>query len=183
MVPLGRVPQDTLPDLVAKKKPLARPRGRVRGFVRRSQAVSRVLSPRGLPRVGDVHSSTNTVASALQQPCGGLRGPRMRRLLDADPAVALLRMGFAVPILSPESRCALAAPFHPCPCEHGRFHFCGTFLRVTPTGRWPASLPYGARTFLPSSHNASRRNARPANVSPAVANGQRIAGPRVKGTR
>jgi len=26
--------------------------------------------------------------------------------------------------------------------------FCGTILRVTPTGRYPASLLYAARTFL-----------------------------------
>ena len=28
------------------------------------------------------------------------------------------------------------------------FIFCCTFLRISPTGRYPASLLYGARTFL-----------------------------------
>jgi len=45
----------------------------------------------------------------------------------------LLRMGFAVPPLLPAARCALTAPFHP--YLFRRFVFCGTVLRVTPTGR------------------------------------------------
>ena len=44
--------------------------------------------------------------------------------------------------------CALTAPFHPHLCfssrrsaSHRRSVFCGTFLRVAPTGREPASCP------------------------------------------
>ncbi len=42
----------------------------------------------------------------------------------------------------------------PLPCQRPkalarRSLLCGTFLRVTPTGRSPAPLPCGARTFLP----------------------------------
>jgi len=33
------------------------------------------------------------------------------------PYSVLLPVGFAVPPLSPGARCALTAPFHPCPCE------------------------------------------------------------------
>lgn len=39
---------------------------------------------------------------------------------------------------SPGTRCALAAPFHPCRPESRRSVFCGTFLRVAPTGCCPA---------------------------------------------
>lgn len=41
---------------------------------------------------------------------------------------------------SPSRWCALTAPFHPYR-QSRRFVFCGTFLRVTPTGRYPASCP------------------------------------------
>jgi hypothetical protein len=43
--------------------------------------------------------------------------------------------------------CALTAPFHPYLCDghedrrHRRSALCCTFLRVTPTGRYPASCP------------------------------------------
>src|SRR5581483_11610467 len=44
--------------------------------------------------------------------------------------------------------CALTAPFHPYLCgplrrspRHRRSVLCGTFLRVTPTGRYPAPCP------------------------------------------
>lgn len=53
----------------------------------------------------------------------------------------LLPVGFTLPPLLPEERCALTAPFHPylqlCPTvAHGaspgrRFVFCGTFPKVT----------------------------------------------------
>ncbi len=39
---------------------------------------------------------------------------------------------------SPGFWCALAAPFHPYQVYAWRFVFCGTFLRVAPTGRYPA---------------------------------------------
>ena len=34
--------------------------------------------------------------------------------LPRDPYSVLLRVGFAVPLLSPGERCALTTPFHPC---------------------------------------------------------------------
>ncbi len=44
------------------------------------------------------------------------------------PYSALLPVGFTVPPPLPGARCALAAPFHPCPGAEapGRFAFCGT---------------------------------------------------------
>ena len=54
------------------------------------------------------------------------------------PYSVLLPVGFTLPPLLPKARCALTAPFHPCPELHsatGRFVFCGTFPEVAPAGR------------------------------------------------
>jgi hypothetical protein len=61
----------------------------------------------------------------------------------------LLPVGFAVPPLLPEARCALTAPFRPCRHECRWYDFCGTFPWVTPAGHYPAPFLAGARTFLP----------------------------------
>jgi hypothetical protein len=37
------------------------------------------------------------------------------------PYLGLLPVGFAVPSLSPAARCALTAPFHPCPEDAGKW--------------------------------------------------------------
>ena len=70
---------------------------------------------------------------------------RQRALTDraGRPYSVLLPVGFALPPPLPEARCALAAPFHPCPQASsrlpgtacGRFVFCGTFPGVAPAGR------------------------------------------------
>jgi len=61
--------------------------------------------------------------------------------------VLLLRVGLAVPPVSPRARCALTAPFHPC-----RLSPAVCFLWRCPASRlgWPlaSTLPFGARTFL-----------------------------------
>ena len=57
----------------------------------------------------------------------------------------LLQMGFTQPSMSPYQRWALTSPFHP---YLTAVIFCCTFLKVSLTGRYPASLLYGARTFL-----------------------------------
>jgi len=50
--------------------------------------------------------------------------------------LVLLRMGFTMPFLSPGKRWALTSPFHPYPAfKAGRYIFCGTFLRVSPSRR------------------------------------------------
>ena len=62
---------------------------------------------------------------------------------------------------SPDPRCALTAPFHPCrPMPFGgrRSALCGTFPGVAPAGRYPAPSFRGARTFLGASKcNAAAR--------------------------
>src|SRR5262249_24950045 len=91
--------------------------------------------------------------------------PSRRAVCPASPSyAALLRMGFAVPSPSPETRWALTPPFHPCraagPCETAarRFVFCCPFLEVTLTGRYPASCP--VELGLPSRRSNERANPR-----------------------
>ena len=58
--------------------------------------------------------------------------------------MALLRMGFAEPQPLPAARWAFTPPFHPYPRRRsgsGGLIFCGTFLEVSLTGRYPASCP------------------------------------------
>ncbi len=130
------------------------------------QPVSRVLSTRlrGL----DGHSSGTSVTGCLARPTR-MAGRKPPRLLWAGrhPYLVLLPVGFALPPLLPEARCALTAPFHPYrrPCGRRRFVFCGTVPGVAPAGRYPAPCIRGARTFLdipfgiprPSSHLAPAR--------------------------
>jgi len=63
-----------------------------------------------------------------------------------DAYLVLLLTGFTMPLLLPAKRCALTAPFHP--YHYWRYIFCGTFLKVSPTGCYPALIYYGVRTFL-----------------------------------
>src|SRR5215204_3680351 len=73
--------------------------------------------------------------------------PRLPATTSASPYLALLRAGFCLPPMLPPARCALTAPFHPChlrPLSRAparRYIFCATFLRVAPTGRYPAHCP------------------------------------------
>ena len=57
----------------------------------------------------------------------------------------------------PWGGCALTAPFHPYLPVRKAVSFCCTCPRVTPGGRYPLSLPCGARTFLTGSLSASPR--------------------------
>jgi len=61
--------------------------------------------------------------------------------------LVLLPVGFAMPFVSPRTRCALTAPFHPYPKPRMYMRgfkavsFCCTFRRITPPGRYPAPCP------------------------------------------
>ena len=86
---------------------------------------------------GGGHLSWTPVARRLQRPqpegsAGHLRAPSY---------LVLLRTGFAWPAGHPAAGGLL--PHHFTLAGHAgrRCHFCGTFLRVTPTGRYPASCP------------------------------------------
>ena len=67
----------------------------------------------------------------------------------------------------PPARCALTAPFHPYSpsgasdgaLRRQRYVFCATFLRVAPTGRYPAHCPaeFGLSSPRPSLASADRQ--------------------------
>ena len=87
------------------------------------------------PRRRGGHLSTNTVTDALQQPTRTLgRAALERALSDLAPG--------GVYLAAPVTRCAGGLLHHPftltCTGKQcGRFTFCGTSLRVTPSGRYP----------------------------------------------
>ena len=112
--------------------------------------VSRVLSA---PLARDDHSSGTRLAARLTRPTRAAGRDTLRRCRRGRPYSVLLPVGFTLPPLLPGARCALAAPFRPCPRGisrplRGRFVFCGTIPEVTLAGGWPAPFSRGARTFL-----------------------------------
>jgi hypothetical protein len=68
--------------------------------------ISRILFPQ---RGGD-HFSGTGVASGLERPT---RRACARTIAVYPSYLVFLRVGFTLPALSPEPRCALTAPFHP----------------------------------------------------------------------
>src|SRR5262245_57129985 len=70
-----------------------------------------VYKPDPVPaEAGGDHSSSPEVARGVQRPTRGHQPGQPR----TPPYLALPRVGFAVPAVSPRRRCALTAPFHPC---------------------------------------------------------------------
>ncbi len=111
----------------------------------------------GQARRRDGHSSRTPVARRLQQPTRtavldiDLR--RQRSPADAShrPYSVLLPVGFAMPPALPSARCALTAPFHPCPGNTQRaeavcslWHFPWACARRTLSGTvcpWSPDFP------------------------------------------
>ncbi len=95
------------------------------------QPISRVLSRLWLPSAGGDHSSRPSIAAWLKQPTRSLmRGSR-------SPVWSCFRWGLPCLVCHQTSGALLPHPFtltqrH---VADRRFTFCGTFLRVTPTGR------------------------------------------------
>ena len=119
-------------------------------------AVSRVLFPPRArrPSAGGKHSSSARIAPDLQRADPEASGGQPDGRLSAamPPYLLLLPVGFSLPSASLRTRCALAAPFHPC---LGAFRrpWAVCFLWHFPSGcpAWPlaSTVPCGARTFLP----------------------------------
>jgi len=86
--------------------------------------------------VVDDHSSGMCVAAHLKQPTREQCGPHLM-----FPYLVLLRVGFTLPHLLPNARCALTTPFHPYRSEDWRYIFCGTFRRLAPPRRYLAPCP------------------------------------------
>jgi hypothetical protein len=81
--------------------------------------------------VVDSHSS-----KAPSYPGARATYPGTARATLSFPYLVLLRMGFDVPSVSPPTRCALTAPFHPCLslAAIGGLSLCATFHRLTASG-------------------------------------------------
>jgi hypothetical protein len=106
--------------------------------------ISRVLSPLARRRAISLGRRSPAASSGLPgtSPASrpDRRGPRLR------PCLALLRVGFTMPLPLPAARWSLTPPFHPYLCRrlpagHRRFAFCGTFQRLAASGRYPAPCP------------------------------------------
>jgi hypothetical protein len=119
-----------------------------------SRSISRVLFRLRLAD-GDDHSSRTHVTACLQRPNPEALGeqplsPFIRSGTNEERPPIWSCSGWGLPSSRCHHRdwCALTAPFHPyqvilysgSPFHTGpwRFVFCGTILRVTPTGRYPA---------------------------------------------
>ena len=111
----GRIVEIIAPALLGSLlRPV--PFSSVDGIARRS--VSRVLS--AVSRSRDGHSSGTPLAKRLVQPTRAAgsgnrlgRSPVLRSIVRCGPYSVLLPVGFTVPALLPDRRCALTAPFHP----------------------------------------------------------------------
>jgi|GEM_PF-1572380 len=98
-------------------------------------AISRILFPKD---PGGDHSSRTTVTRRLKRPTRKRRTGRPLAL----PYLVLLRMGFTWLPMLPREPVSSYLTLSPLPSAgRRRSALCGTFLRVTPTGRYPASCP------------------------------------------
>jgi len=128
----------------------------------------RTCKPDSVPPQGEGgdHFSRAGLAPGLERPTRGRRGPS-----PSSPYSVFLRVGFALPALSPGPRCALTAPFHPyrptsVPGDLGRGRLaapratavCFLWHFPWPRGRLPlaTTLAHGARTFLPGDRSPRR---------------------------
>ncbi|TDQ83954.1 hypothetical protein A8950_0498 [Dongia mobilis] len=136
-------------NLMKEKRQTACKPGSVRGRCRARYSGC----PPSLTRVRplDGHSSGTFVAERLTRPTRGSARKTPARLAPHVPSyLVLLPVGFAVPLPLPVARCALTAPFHPCPARKpGGLLSVALSLGLTPAGRYPAPFFRGARTFLP----------------------------------
>jgi hypothetical protein len=112
-----------------------------------SRPVRRILSGRlrsveRLAPAATIHLGRRLPADSSGLPGVSADGP-------SSPCVALLPVGFAKPPGSPRALVRSYRTVSPLPVRghsgdwsrHRRSVFCGTFLRVTPTGRYPAPCP------------------------------------------
>ena len=95
---------------------------------------------------------TIPLAPALLTGSSNLPGDFRRAALEASPYLVLLRVGFCLPRLLPDARCALTAPFHPypptlrtsrglTPSSRGGMFSVPLVRRVAPPGNYPAHCP------------------------------------------
>jgi hypothetical protein len=77
-----------------------------------------------------------------------------------DPYSVLLRVGFALPLLSPGERCALTTPFHPCPVTRLPARLAVYFLLHFPSSHldWPLASTLPKEPGLSSTAKLRRRD-------------------------
>lgn len=104
--------------------------------------------------VVDSHSSRPAIAHWLKQPTRVQYGPYLM-----NPYLALLRVEFTVPRTVTSRAVRSYRTLSPLPdptcVGHRRFALCCTGRRFPPQAL-PGTLPYGARTFLPSARLPER---------------------------
>src|SRR6188472_2929151 len=137
-----------------------------------SGPVSRILSKATICLIGK-----GVPMEPPKRPCG-LPGPRRA---GSTVLLGLAPGGVCLAAASPRRRCALTAPFHLCLYathvwpRHRPCHFCGTFPRVSPGGRYPPPCPVvsglSSRGFL----SPRGRSARPPMVARWMAPAKRSA--------
>ena len=127
--------------------------------------VSVITGYRGVSRV--LSRVVIYLGPALPSASSGQPGA-VRRATAYAPYLALLRVGFALPPMSPSGRCALTAPFHPYPDRSGRCVFCGTFRRVAPPGCYPAPCPVELGLSSPRATSGSDHLARSTRIIPRL---------------
>ncbi len=114
----------------------------------------------GHPGRGGGHLSRTPVARRLQRPEPEGSASSLTALL-----FGLAPGGVCLAGRSPGRRWALTPPFHPYRTAR-RCHFCGTFLRVAPTGCCPAPCSEESGLSSPPCGAAAARPPRPAVILP-----------------
>src|SRR6185312_2974927 len=124
--------------------------GKARGK-RIRRPVSRVLSLLRRGFAGGDHSSRPRIAARLARPTRTARagdGPTLAQAEARRPYLVLLQAGLTMPSLSPGTRCALTAPFHPYPpTPRRRRAVC--FLWRYPWARARRALPAALSPWSP----------------------------------
>jgi hypothetical protein len=125
--------------------------------------ISRVLSP--VPALARRHGRwIISLGPRLPAASSSLPGIQTARAAP-HPCLALLRVGFAVPLLLPGARWSLTPPFHPCLCQVSSKRtprpsaVCSLLHFPSPRDARPlaGTLPCGARTFLDAATRRQRR--------------------------
>ncbi len=109
--------------------------------------------------VEDSHSSGTHVTARLKRPTREHARAARRSRSCLFPYLVLLRVGFTLPLMLPPARCALTAPFHPYlprVSAGSAVSFLWHFPWTRAPQALPGTLPYGARTFLPSRKRKER---------------------------
>lgn len=104
-----------------------------------------------------------SLGGRLPDPSCGLPGGSAGSIIPS--LLGLAPDGVYLAGMSPCRRCALTAPFHRCRAGAQLCLFCGTFRRVTPPGRYPASRPVEpGLSSTPRARQAEHAAQRPPNL-------------------